>query len=189
MKKSPFIIAMAAILLAACASTPAPVSTAPVTSTTPTTPPSSAVTTVDLTGSTAPSTPAVGTAANLAAAVNAAPDARSAQALLNGRSVYFDFDQSEVKPDQREVVEGNAALLNRFNGRVLVQGNTDVQGSREYNLALGQRRAESVKQSLEVLGVKPAQIEAVSFGKEKPRAEGNTEAANAENRRADFVYQ
>ena len=188
MKKSPFIIAMAAILLAACASTPAPVSTAPVTPATPVVP-SGNVTTVDVTGNTAPTASAIGSAANLAAAVNAAPDARSAQALLNGRSVYFDFDQSQVKPDQRDVVEGNAAFLNRFNSRVLVQGNTDVQGSREYNLALGQRRAESVKQSLEVLGVKPAQIEAVSFGKEKPRAEGNTDAANAENRRADFVYQ
>ena len=73
-------------------------------------------------------------------------------------------------------------------GFLFIDGNTDARGSREYNLALGQRRAESVKQSLEVLGVKPAQIEAVSFGKEKPRAEGDSEAANAENRRADFVY-
>jgi len=72
---------------------------------------------------------------------------------------------------------------------VLVQGNTDVRGSREYNLALGQRRAESVKQSLEVLGVKPEQVEAVSLGMEKPRATGSSEADHAQNRRADFIYQ
>lgn len=186
MKKSPFIIAIAAALLAACASTPAPITNpAPVTTVTP--PP--AVTTVDTGNTTPPPMDARVSAANLAAAVKAAPDARSAQALLNGHSVYFDFDKSVVKDDQRGVVEGNAAYLNRFNGKVLVQGNTDARGSREYNLALGQRRAESVKQSLEVLGVKANQVEAVSLGKEKPRAEGDSEAANAENRRADFVYQ
>ncbi|WP_396335787.1 OmpA family protein [Chromobacterium haemolyticum] len=70
-----------------------------------------------------------------------------------------------------------------------MQGNTDARGSREYNLALGQRRAESVKKAMEVLGAKESQLEAVSFGKEKPRATGNTEADFAENRRADIVYQ
>ncbi|MDC7689509.1 OmpA family protein [Vogesella indigofera] len=185
MKKSPFIVAIAAALLAACASTPAPVVSNPPAATVPSTP---SVATVDVTGSEPALQGGKVSAAQLAAAVKAAPDQRSAQALLNGHSVYFDFDQSVVKDDQRGVVEGNAAFLNRFSSKVLVQGNTDARGSREYNLALGQRRAESVKQSLEVLGVKPAQIEAVSFGKEKPRAEGDSEAANAENRRADFVY-
>ena len=192
MKKSPFIIAIAAALLAACASTPAP---APIDNNASITPASSVstapvISTVDARadGNAAAQTGKL-SAAQLAAAVKAAPDARSAQALLSGHSVYFDFNQSVVKDEQRGVVEGNAVYLNRFNGKVLVQGNTDAVGSREYNLALGQRRAESVKQSLEVLGVKPAQVEAVSFGKEKPRAAGNDDAANAENRRADFVYQ
>lgn len=187
MKKSPIVIAVAALLLAACASTP---TTAPVAQTpTPVSQPSGGVTTVDVT-QTNPSMPASRvSAAELPGAIRNAPDAKTALALLQGHSVYFDFDQSVVRDDQRGVVEGNAIYLNRFNGKVLLQGNTDASGSREYNLALGQRRAESVKQSMEVLGVKPQQIEAVSFGKEKPRAEGTSDEANAENRRVDFVQQ
>lgn len=186
MKKSPFIAVIAAALLAACASNQAPVAGNAPAATAPSAP---SVATVDVTGSEPALQGGRVSAAQLAAAVKAAPDQRSAQALLNGHSVYFDFDQSVVKDDQRGVVEGNAAFLNRFSSKVLVQGNTDARGSREYNLALGQRRAESVKQALEVLGVKPEQIEAVSLGKEKPRATGSSEQDYAENRRADFLYQ
>ncbi|RBH41924.1 peptidoglycan-associated lipoprotein, partial [Pseudomonas sp. MWU13-2860] len=83
----------------------------------------------------------------------------------------------------------SAYLKQNADKKVIIQGNTDARGSREYNLALGQRRAESVKKAMEVLGAKESQLEAVSFGKEKPRATGNTDADFAENRRADIVYQ
>ena len=109
--------------------------------------------------------------------------------ILSKRSVYFDFDSSAVKGEYRPVVEAHAQYLKQNTARkAQIQGNTDARGSREYNLALGQRRSESVKQAMRVLGVPEAQLEAVSFGKEKPRATGSTAADYAENRRADVVY-
>ncbi|UGA40306.1 peptidoglycan-associated lipoprotein Pal [Chromobacterium haemolyticum] len=109
---------------------------------------------------------------------------------LAKRSVYFGFDSSSVDANGKPVVETHSAYLKQnADKKVIIQGNTDARGSREYNLALGQRRAESVKKAMEVLGAKESQLEAVSFGKEKPRATGNTEADFAENRRADIVYQ
>ena len=104
------------------------------------------------------------------------------------RSVYYEFDQYDVKPEYRALVETHARWL-RANpkGRLTIEGNTDERGSREYNVALGQRRAESVTTLMLLMGVKAEQIEAVSFGKEKPRAAGHDEAAWAENRRSDFA--
>ena len=104
------------------------------------------------------------------------------------RSVYYEFDQYDVKPEYRALVETHARWL-RANpkGRLTIEGNTDERGSREYNVALGQRRAESVTALMLLMGAKPEQIEAVSFGKEKPRAAGHDEAAWAENRRSDFA--
>ena len=108
---------------------------------------------------------------------------------LAKRSVYFDFDSSTVKGSDKPTVEAHAGYLkDHADRKVIIQGNTDSRGSREYNLGLGQRRAESVKRSLEVLGVKEQQLEAVSLGKEKPKATGSTEADYAENRRADILY-
>jgi peptidoglycan-associated lipoprotein len=108
---------------------------------------------------------------------------------LSKRSIYFDYDSNVVKDDYRPVIEAHAAyLLAHKDARVILQGNTDDRGSREYNLALGQRRAEAVRKSLSVLGVGEPQMEAVSFGEEKPRVVGETEQAYAENRRADIVY-
>ncbi len=108
---------------------------------------------------------------------------------LAKRSVYFDFDSSTVKSSDKPTVEAHAGYLkDHADRKVIIQGNTDARGSREYNLGLGQRRAEGVKRSLEVLGVKENQVEAVSLGKEKPKATGNTEADFAENRRADILY-
>ncbi len=80
-------------------------------------------------------------------------------------------------------------LANNSGRRITVEGNTDERGGREYNLALGQKRAEAVKQRLMLMGARDAQIETVSFGKEKPRATGSTEEAWAQNRRADIVYK
>jgi peptidoglycan-associated lipoprotein len=108
---------------------------------------------------------------------------------LASRSVFFDFDSFVVKDEYRPVLEAHAGyLLTRRDARVILQGNTDERGSREYNLALGQKRAEAVRRALGVLGVGDAQVEAVSFGEEKLRNEGETEEAHAENRRTDIVY-
>jgi peptidoglycan-associated lipoprotein len=108
---------------------------------------------------------------------------------LSKRSIYFDFDSFVVKDEYRPVIEAHAAYLARkSDSRIVIQGNADERGSREYNLALGQKRAESVRKAFAILGVKEAQIEAVSFGEEKPRRAGATEEDYAENRRADIVY-
>jgi peptidoglycan-associated lipoprotein len=109
---------------------------------------------------------------------------------LAKRSVYFDFDSFVIRDEFRGTVEAHARYLqaNR-NRKVIVQGNTDERGSREYNLALGQKRAEAVRRALNALGVSDNQIEAVSLGEEKPRGSGNDESTWAENRRADLVYQ
>jgi len=108
---------------------------------------------------------------------------------LSSRSIFFDFDSFVVKDEYRSVLEAHAGYLRaRRDARVILQGNTDERGSREYNLALGQKRAEAVRRALGVLGVPDAQMEAVSLGEEKLRNEGDTEAAHAENRRTDIVY-
>ncbi|MBN9459951.1 MAG: peptidoglycan-associated lipoprotein Pal [Burkholderiales bacterium] len=109
---------------------------------------------------------------------------------LAKRSIYFDFDSFVVKDEFRPVIEAHARyLVSHKDRRVALQGNTDERGSREYNLALGQKRAEAVRRSLSALGVAEAQMEAVSFGEERPRATGQDEASYAENRRVDVVYQ
>ncbi|HEY9098959.1 MAG TPA: peptidoglycan-associated lipoprotein Pal [Thiobacillus sp.] len=108
---------------------------------------------------------------------------------LSTRSIFFDFDQYVVRDEYRPVLEAHAGyLLSKRDARVILQGNADERGSREYNLALGQKRAEAVRKALAVLGVGEAQMEAVSFGEEKPRMEGDTEEAYAANRRTDVVY-
>ncbi len=105
-------------------------------------------------------------------------------------SVYFEYDKSDITAKYRPVVEAHAKYLKANPGTsVAVQGNTDERGSTEYNLALGQRRADAVKNALLLLGVKTSQVESVSFGEEKPRATGTDEAAYAENRRTDVVYK
>jgi len=109
--------------------------------------------------------------------------------VLANRSVYFDFDKYAVRESETAVVQNHAAYLTKNTSRkILIQGNTDDRGGAEYNLALGQKRAEAVRKSMAALGVSEGQMEAVSLGKEKPKAQGNNEAAWAENRRADIVY-
>jgi peptidoglycan-associated lipoprotein len=110
--------------------------------------------------------------------------------ILSRRSVFFDYDSNAVKEEFKPLVTAHANYIAKMRQqRMTIQGNTDERGSREYNLALGQRRADAVKQMMTLLGAPSAQIETVSFGEEKPRAQGNTEQAYAENRRADIVYQ
>ncbi|MDB5991465.1 MAG: OmpA/MotB [Herbaspirillum sp.] len=111
------------------------------------------------------------------------------QGVLAKRSVYFDLDSYTIKDEFKPVVEAHARYLTAHKERkVTIQGNTDERGGSEYNLALGQKRAEAVRRALVLLGVSDGQLEAVSFGKEKPKALGNDEAAYAENRRSDIAY-
>ena len=109
--------------------------------------------------------------------------------ILSRRSVYFDFDSNLVKDEFRPLVTAHARYLQQNPGaKIRIEGNGDERGSREYNIALGQRRSEAVKQMMQLLGARPDQIESVSFGEEKPRTTGHDEASWAENRRADIVY-
>ncbi len=113
----------------------------------------------------------------------------SANEALTKRSIYFDLDSDSVTEASKPVVQAHARyMVANPSIRATIQGNTDERGSREYNLALGQRRAEAVKKLLNVLGANMGQMEAVSFGEEKPRAMGHDETAWAENRRADIQY-
>jgi peptidoglycan-associated lipoprotein len=104
-----------------------------------------------------------------------------------GRTVYFDFDSFVVKDEFRPVVEGYAKYLGGNKAKkMLIEGHTDERGSREYNLALGQKRAEAVQKSMLLVGATDGQLEAVSFGEERPAAQGSDEAAWAKNRRAEL---
>lgn len=106
------------------------------------------------------------------------------------RIVYFDFDSYTVKAEHQSVVEAHARFLKANpSRRVALEGHTDERGGREYNLALGQKRAEAVRRSLALLGVSDSQVEAVSFGKEKPAAQGTDDASFAQNRRVEFSYR
>jgi peptidoglycan-associated lipoprotein len=103
------------------------------------------------------------------------------------RIVYFDYDSYVIKPEFQPLIESHARFLKANNGRkIVIEGHTDERGGREYNLALGQRRAEAVAKSLTLLGVGGAQVEAVSFGKERPAVQGGGEEAWAKNRRVEL---
>lgn len=109
---------------------------------------------------------------------------------LAKRSIYFDFDKYDLRDDGKPIVTAHSKYLaTHKDHKILIQGNTDERGGSEYNLALGQKRAEAVRKSLTLLGVPESQMEAISFGKEKPKATGHDETSWAENRRADIVYQ
>ena len=125
-------------------------------------------------------------AAGGAGAAGAGAGAGAAGSGATGRVVYFDYDSFVVKDEFRGLVERHAKVLAANRGkRLVIEGHTDDRGGREYNLALGQKRAEAVGKSLALLGATDAQIEAVSFGKERPAVEGQDEEAWARNRRAE----
>lgn len=106
------------------------------------------------------------------------------------RVVYFDYDSFVIRSEFQPVIEAHAKYLNANKGRkVTLEGNTDERGGREYNLALGQKRAEAVRKALLLQGVADSQLEAVSFGKEKPAAQGGSEDAMAKNRRTEISYR
>ena len=112
-----------------------------------------------------------------------------APAPTESRLVYFDYDSFVVKPEFQSVIAAHARFLRAQPARkVAIEGHTDERGGREYNLALGQKRAEAVREALALLGVSSNQMEAVSFGKEKPVVTGSDEAAFAKNRRAEIRY-
>jgi peptidoglycan-associated lipoprotein len=109
--------------------------------------------------------------------------------LAKDRSVYFEFDSFAVEEQYRPLVETHARYLaSNPQQKILIEGNTDATGGAEYNLALGQRRAQAVSNMMTLIGAREVQIETISFGKEKPKAMGDTEADYAANRRADIVY-
>lgn len=115
---------------------------------------------------------------------------RDPKNILAKRSVYYDLDSYAVKPEFRPIVEAHAGYVKQHPGSsVVIEGNGDERGSREYNLALGQRRADGVKSLMVLLGGSERQIETVSFGEEKPRAAGHDESSWARNRRSDIVYK
>jgi peptidoglycan-associated lipoprotein len=117
------------------------------------------------------------------------PLLKDPKSILSKRSVYFDLDSFAIKDEYRPLVEAHAKYLREHTAtKLLIQGNTDERGSREYNLALGQKRADAMKRMLLLLGAREEQIEAVSLGEEKPKAQGSTEEAYAENRRDDILY-
>lgn len=104
--------------------------------------------------------------------------------------VYFDYDSYIVKPEFQTLIEAHAQFLkSNSRAKLSLEGHTDERGGREYNLALGQKRADAVRQSLSLLGVSASQVETVSFGEEKPAVQGSDEAAYAKNRRAEFFYK
>jgi peptidoglycan-associated lipoprotein len=106
------------------------------------------------------------------------------------RLVYFDYDSSVIRPEFQPVLEAHARFIKADpRKKIAIEGHTDERGGREYNIALGQKRAEAVKRALGLLGVSENQIEAVSFGKEKPADLGMSEASMEKNRRAEIVYR
>lgn len=108
---------------------------------------------------------------------------------LSKRVIYFDYDKDVVKPEFTALIQAHAAYLSQNrNRKVRLEGHADERGSREYNMALGQRRADSVRRATTVLGVGGERIETVSFGEDKPKALGHDEAAWAQNRRVEIVY-
>ena len=114
---------------------------------------------------------------------------KDAGSLLSKRSVFYEYDRAEIKDEFRPILQAHGKYLAENRGKkMLVQGNCDERGSREYNIALGQRRAEGVKRVLVLMGATASQVEAVSLGEEKPRCADHNEACWSQNRRGDMLY-
>lgn len=124
------------------------------------------------------------------AAVDLGQSSQDAAMRATTRTIYFDYDSYVIRPEFQSVIEAHARFIKSDKSRkVVLEGHTDERGGREYNLALGQRRAEAVRRALGLLGVAESQLEAVSFGKEKPAVLGGTEAAMEKNRRTEISYR
>jgi peptidoglycan-associated lipoprotein len=168
-----FVFSVVTLLFAGCSSTPIATAPAPA--------PVAAVAPAPV----KPPAPAASTVAKVVVPAYLDPNSL----ISKERSIYFDYDDFSVKADYTSMLErqgkylGDNAALN-----IKIEGNADERGGSEYNLALGQKRAEAVRKALKVYGVRDAQMEAVSWGKEKPRNPAHNEAAWQENRRVDLVY-
>jgi len=174
--RSRWALLAALVLLGACSSNPPADKGVPVEERTPSTDTSGAATT----GTTGTAISGSSTGAN---------PLRDPRNVLSKRSVYFEFDRYDVKDEYKPLIEAHGKYLQaNKSAKMTIQGNADERGSREYNIALGQRRADALKKMLLIYGATEIQIETVSFGKEKPRREGHDEGAWAENRRDEIVY-
>ena len=122
--------------------------------------------------------------------VDLGQDGKDSALQATTRIVYFDYDSFVIRPEFQPAIEAHARFIKSDKARkVAIEGHTDERGGREYNLALGQKRAEAVRRALGLLGVVESQMEAVSFGKEKPAVLGGTEAAMEKNRRVEISYR
>ena len=173
--KNVALIAALALLAAACASKDTK---------------TDAVVTDKSSGITAPTQPTTPGGSTTSRTPTGQPTGTQLGSVPSQRSVYFDFDSNAVKDEYRGLVQAHSRYMtaDKKDSRIRIEGNCDERGSREYNLALGQRRAESVKKVMTVLGVPDARIETTSYGEEKPMALGHDEASWAKNRRADIKY-
>lgn len=185
-------VTMLTLALAACSNPPkveAP-ATAPAASTSAATAPAAPATPAAAQAAPESRVAAVDLGATKPGASTAAAHLDPASPISRQRSIYFDFDQFVIRTEDRPVVEAHGKYLASARTlKVSIEGNADERGSREYNLALGQKRAQAVVQSLKLLGANDEQLEAVSYGEERPKATGHDEAAWAENRRADIRYK
>ena len=137
----------------------------------------------------APMTSTVDTGASSGGAQMAADELSAPGSLLAKRTVYFDFDKSDIKPEARQIIEAHAKYLAAHpNTHITLEGHCDERGTREYNLGLGERRARAVQQVMTLLGASSGQLKLVSYGEERPVAAGHDESAWALNRRVEFVY-
>jgi peptidoglycan-associated lipoprotein len=178
----------AIFMVAGCSTTPTAQSTTPAADT--------AAKPAPAVAAPAPASPPAAVAVTAKPAEPAAPTARSATPRhLDGtsdvytRSVYFDYDQFVIRPDFVKLLKAHADYLGKDKAlKIQIQGNADERGSREYNLALGQKRADAIQRVLKAGGVDASRIETISFGEEKPKGKGHDEASWAENRRGDILY-
>ena len=175
MKKIFAVFAMVS-LLAACSSTPKDESKAAVEDRTP----STAV----------PSQPGVTTVTPVGPKGEQLPsELKDPKNILSKRSLYYDYDKYDVKDEYKALLQAHGRYLSQHrNAKMLIQGNCDERGSREYNIALGQKRADGVKKMLLLMGAQENQLESVSLGEEKPRCTETTEACYGQNRRSDMLY-
>jgi peptidoglycan-associated lipoprotein len=118
------------------------------------------------------------------------PELSDPKNILSRRSIHFDYDKFEIRDEYKSLLAAHAKFLtSRRDFRMLIQGNADERGSREYNIALGQKRADAIRRALVLLGASEEQLESVSLGEEKPKSDGHDETAWAENRRGDMLYR
>jgi peptidoglycan-associated lipoprotein len=137
-----------------------------------------------------PTQPGVSTVTPVTPKADQLPNAlKDPNNILSKRSLYYDYDKYDVRDEYKPLLQAHARYLaqNR-NAKMLIQGNCDERGSREYNIALGQKRADGVKKMLLLMGAQESQVESVSLGEEKPRCTENTEACYSLNRRSDMLY-